>query len=183
MLAAPATVNLSANAADSDGTMSRVEFYRDTTLIQTVTSPSSGTPSSGTWTYSDTNVGAGIYGYTAKAYDNLNAVTTSTPAATVNVTAGGAGERGVAGQRWGCHALRAIHGGALQQHEFPASAANNGDRKGVNWNDGGDLARCHDECVSRLAADQLQWGAQHRRDRRVLGAGQLPSAGRAHRRR
>ena len=41
-LAAPATVNLSANAADTDGTISKVEFYRDTTLIQTVTSPELG---------------------------------------------------------------------------------------------------------------------------------------------
>ena len=47
----PATVNLSADAADADGTVSKVEFYRDATLIATVTMPSAGTPSAGIWTY------------------------------------------------------------------------------------------------------------------------------------
>ena len=91
---APATVNLSATAADSDGTVSKVEFYRDTTLIATVTTPSSGTTSSGAWTYSDTNVAAGTYSYTAKAYDNTNAVTTSV-AALVTVSAASAGSGNV----------------------------------------------------------------------------------------
>ena len=88
----PATVNLSATAANSGGTVSKVEFYRGTTLIATVTTPSSGTTSSGTWTYSDTNVAAGTYSYTAKAYDNTNAVTTSVGAlVTVSATSAGSG--------------------------------------------------------------------------------------------
>jgi RHS repeat-associated protein len=80
---APAMVNLTATAADSYGTVSKVEFYRDTTLIATVTTPSSGTSSSGTYTASDPGVAIGNYSYTAKAYDNFVRVTTS---AAVNVT-------------------------------------------------------------------------------------------------
>jgi hypothetical protein len=81
----PATVNLSATATDTDGTISKVEFYRGTTLIATVT-----TPTAGAYRFTDTNVAAGTYGYTARAYDNNTpaAVTTS---ATVNVTVSATG--------------------------------------------------------------------------------------------
>ncbi len=68
---APATVNISVNASDSDGTVSKVEFYRGNTLI--------GTDFTAPYTFSWTNVAAGTYTLTAKAYDNLNAVTTSAP--------------------------------------------------------------------------------------------------------
>ena len=57
MLTAPATVNLSAAATVANGTVSKVEFYRDSALIGTVTTPSSGTTSSGIWAYSDANRG------------------------------------------------------------------------------------------------------------------------------
>jgi RHS repeat-associated protein len=74
---APATINLSATASDSDGTVSKVEFFQGTTLIATVTT----SPYTATWS----NVATGVYSLTAKATDNLNAVTTSTPVAiTVN---------------------------------------------------------------------------------------------------
>ena len=76
---APATVTLTATAADADGTISKVEFYRGgTTLIATVTTSP--------YTYSWTSVAAGSYSITAKAYDNSNATTTSTAAA-ITVTA------------------------------------------------------------------------------------------------
>jgi RHS repeat-associated protein len=71
----PGTVILTATAADSDGTISKVEFYRNTTLINTDTSAP--------YSYTDLNVVAGNYTYTAKAYDNIGSVTTS---AAVNVT-------------------------------------------------------------------------------------------------
>jgi hypothetical protein len=68
---APATINLAATASDSDGSVTKVEFYRGgTTKIATVTTPP--------YTYSWTNVAAGSYSLTAKATDDKGAVTTST---------------------------------------------------------------------------------------------------------
>jgi hypothetical protein len=66
---APANFTINATASDSDGTISKVEFYRDTTLLNTDTT----SPFSFNWT----NVPAGTYSLTAKATDNNNAVTTS----------------------------------------------------------------------------------------------------------
>ncbi|MCR6638349.1 MAG: glycosyl hydrolase family 8 [Sporocytophaga sp.] len=64
-----AGISLAANATDSDGTISKVEFYNGNTLITTITS----SPYSYNWT----NAPAGTLTVTAKAYDNNNAVTTS----------------------------------------------------------------------------------------------------------
>ncbi|MDD5688550.1 MAG: FG-GAP-like repeat-containing protein [Elusimicrobia bacterium] len=75
----PATVVISATASDSDGTISKVEFYNGTTLLGTATS----SPYSYTWN----NVFAGTYSITAKATDNSNAATT-TSAQTVTITGG-----------------------------------------------------------------------------------------------
>lgn len=134
MFPAPATVNLSATAADSDGTVSRVDFYRNGTLIASVTSPTTGSASSGTWTYSDPNVGAGTYTYTAKAYDNaLPAGVTTSAGTLVNVSATTASSVNVAAQ---------VNGGivtASSTHSagFAGAGANNGDRRGLNWGSGG----------------------------------------------
>ncbi|HSY61754.1 MAG TPA: Ig-like domain-containing protein, partial [Cytophaga sp.] len=76
---APASVTFTATATDSDGSISKVEYYNGTTLLGTVTSGSA-------YSYNWTNVAAGTYTITAKSYDNLNAVTTSS-AITVKVTA------------------------------------------------------------------------------------------------
>jgi hypothetical protein len=74
---APATISLSATAADADGSISKVEFYNGTVLLNSdATAPHS---------FSWSNVAAGTYSITAKAYDNVNASTTST-AVTVTVT-------------------------------------------------------------------------------------------------
>ncbi|UOQ53941.1 Ig-like domain-containing protein [Hymenobacter cellulosivorans] len=78
--AAPASITISANAADSDGAISKVEFYNGTTLLNTDTT----SPYSYTWT----GVAAGTYSITAKATDNANATTTSSA---VSVTVNGAG--------------------------------------------------------------------------------------------
>ena len=66
---APASITIDATASDSDGTISKVEFFQGTTLLNTDTVA----PFSFNWT----NVAAGTYSLTAKATDNLNAVTTS----------------------------------------------------------------------------------------------------------
>ena len=76
---APATITLSATAADSDGSVVQVDFYNGTTLLQTVTQVP--------FTYSWNNIAAGSYTLTAKATDNLGASTTSSQI-TVNVTTG-----------------------------------------------------------------------------------------------
>lgn len=74
MFVAPATIAVAATAADSDGTVTKVEFYRDTVLL--------GSDTTSPYTYSWVNVAVGTYKLTAKAYDNAGGVTTS---AIVNV--------------------------------------------------------------------------------------------------
>ena len=78
-VSAPATVVLSANASDSNGTVARVDFYAGSTLIGSDTT----SPYSVTWS----NVVAGSYTLTAVAVDNLGASTTSSPVS-LNVTTG-----------------------------------------------------------------------------------------------
>lgn len=78
---APATITLTATASDTNGTVSKVVFYRGTTIIGTSTNTSS--PYSFVWS----NVAAGSYTLTAKATDNLGAIGTS---AAVNITVGAA---------------------------------------------------------------------------------------------
>jgi RHS repeat-associated protein len=67
--ATPATVTLTANAADSDGTIAKVDFYQGATLIGTATTA----PYAVTWN----SVPAGSHILTAKATDDRGAVTTS----------------------------------------------------------------------------------------------------------
>lgn len=71
----PATITIAANAADSNGTVAKVDFYRGATLLGTRTAA----PYSFTWT----GVAAGVYSLTAKATDNAGAAATS---AAVSVT-------------------------------------------------------------------------------------------------
>ncbi|HYS27012.1 MAG TPA: Ig-like domain-containing protein [Vicinamibacterales bacterium] len=66
---APATVVISANASDADGSIAGVDFYAGTTLLGTDTA----SPYSLTWS----NVAAGTYSLTAVAHDNAGATTTS----------------------------------------------------------------------------------------------------------
>jgi len=76
---APGTVPLSVDAADADGSVAKVEYYSDTTLIASSTT----SPFSGSWA----NVPAGSYSITAKVYDNLGLAATSNPAG-ITVLAG-----------------------------------------------------------------------------------------------
>jgi hypothetical protein len=66
---APASITINANAADADGTISKVEFFNGSTPI--------GSDLISPYSFVWSNVAAGTYTITAKATDNLNAVTTS----------------------------------------------------------------------------------------------------------
>jgi RHS repeat-associated protein len=74
VLAAPATITVTANASDPEGALTKVDFYQGTTLIGTATTaPYSATAS---------NLVSGSYSFTAVATDGAGASTTS---AVVNV--------------------------------------------------------------------------------------------------
>ena len=78
---APANITLTASAADTDGTITKVEFFHGgTNLIATLTEEFP-------YTFNWTNVAAASYTLTAKATDNSGATTTSAP---VNITVNGA---------------------------------------------------------------------------------------------
>jgi hypothetical protein len=66
---APATVSLAATASDSDGTVTKVEFFNGAAKL--------GEDTSAPYTYDWTGVAPGSYTLTARATDNLGATTTS----------------------------------------------------------------------------------------------------------
>jgi hypothetical protein len=68
---APASITIEATASDDGGSISRVDFYQGTTFLGSDTT----SPYSITWS----NVAAGTYSLTAKAYDNTGGSTTSSP--------------------------------------------------------------------------------------------------------
>ncbi len=78
---APANIAVTATAADSDGSIAKVEFYRGSTLITTLTTA----PYSFTWT----GVEPGSYALTAVATDDLGARVASA-AVSIAVNAGAA---------------------------------------------------------------------------------------------
>ncbi|HOX07162.1 MAG TPA: Ig-like domain-containing protein [Planctomycetota bacterium] len=89
----PATVAMTATAADVDGTVAKVEFYQGSTLLATDTA----SPYAFNWT----GTGVGTYTLTARAYDNSGAATTSAsitvkvlPTVTLSVYDGWAAEPG-----------------------------------------------------------------------------------------
>ncbi|MBC7485260.1 MAG: RICIN domain-containing protein [Cytophagaceae bacterium] len=68
-LNAPASIAITANASDADGSVAKVEFYNGTAKIgEDLTAP---------YAYTVSNAGAGTYVISVKAIDNLGAVTTS----------------------------------------------------------------------------------------------------------
>jgi len=74
-----ASINLTANASDADGSIARVEFYQGSTLLNSDNTA----PYSFTWT----NAAAGTYSITARAFDNTGASRTSSAVIiTVNPT-------------------------------------------------------------------------------------------------
>ena len=70
---APANITLTANAQDSDGTVTQVQYFANASPI--------GTASSSPYSFNWTNVAAGAYSLTAVATDNTGASTTSAPVA------------------------------------------------------------------------------------------------------
>ncbi|MFL5729656.1 MAG: Ig-like domain-containing protein [Cytophagaceae bacterium] len=74
---APASINISANASDADGSISKVEFYNGSTLLSTKTAAP--------YSYNWTGVAAGSYTITAKAYDNSTGTASASVSITVNV--------------------------------------------------------------------------------------------------
>ncbi|PSL44756.1 putative secreted protein (Por secretion system target) [Chitinophaga niastensis] len=78
---APASITITANATDSDGTISKVEFFNGTGKL--------GEATSSPYTYTWSNVAAGTWSITARATDNSNGATTSSVVnVTVTATAG-----------------------------------------------------------------------------------------------
>ncbi|MEO6212250.1 MAG: choice-of-anchor B family protein [Vicinamibacterales bacterium] len=74
---APASIGLAASASDGDGSIDRVEFYANGSLVGTDTTA----PYQVTWS----GVGAGSYSLTARAVDNVGGTTQSSPVSvTVN---------------------------------------------------------------------------------------------------
>ncbi len=76
-----ATIPLAATASDSDGTISKVEFFQSGSATPVLTDTI--TPYGGNWN----NVAIGTYSLTAKATDNDGASTVSSPPVTVIVNA------------------------------------------------------------------------------------------------
>ena len=75
---APLSTTLTATPADSDGSISSVEFFNGTTSLGT---PKTAAP----WTWTVTGLAAGTYNFKARAKDNSGATTDSAPV-TVTVT-------------------------------------------------------------------------------------------------
>jgi hypothetical protein len=80
---APATINLAATAADTDGTIAKVEFYNGATKL--------GEATSAPYTYAWTSVASGTYSLTARATDNDNNITASSSVYVVVNPAPGSG--------------------------------------------------------------------------------------------
>ena len=124
---APASISLTASAADSDGSVTQVEFLRGTTVIGTSTGP--------TFSFNWTNVAAGSYMLTARATDNSGATTTSAPI-NVTVAAPPTGSINVAAQANGGVAT-ASSTYIAAGYNFSPAAANDGRRTYVGWGTGG----------------------------------------------
>ncbi len=79
---APASVTLGATASDTDGTISKVEFYNGTTLL--------GTDTTSSYSFTWSSVAAGTYTVKAIAYNNSGA---SASSATATITVSGAANK------------------------------------------------------------------------------------------
>jgi hypothetical protein len=119
-------VPLDATATDVDGAVSHVDFYANGVLVGTDLSPASGVFST-TWTRSI----AGTYTITAVASDDRGGVKTSAPLQVVLTPPPGRSNVALA-SNGGVASASSTSTGA-----FPVSGAINGDRKGVNWGNGG----------------------------------------------
>lgn len=73
---APAIINITANATDADGTISKVVFYNGTTIL--------GTDIAAPYTFNWIGVAAGTYTITAKATDNAGMSSSTSVSVSVN---------------------------------------------------------------------------------------------------
>jgi hypothetical protein len=119
----PAFVPLSANANDTDGTITNVDFFSGTTLIATSTNTAN--PFTATWN----NPPSGNHVITAVATDNFGATATSLPAniaivdgSLINFALASNGATAVAS--------------TTSSNSYPAQSAINGDHKGLGWASG-----------------------------------------------
>ncbi|MEH0165831.1 Ig-like domain-containing protein [Roseateles microcysteis] len=122
----PASITLTATASDSDGSVSKVEFYAGAAKI----GESSSAPHSFSWS----GVAAGSYTLTARAIDNTGAsATSSSVTVTVNDPVGGGTSINVALQ---------VNGGVASASStysslYTVASINDGNRRGNNWASGG----------------------------------------------
>ena len=115
----PAAINFAADAADSDGTVKRVDFYANGTLV--------GSDATSPYQFAWTATTAGNYTLTAVAVDNLDVSTTS---AAVHVTVTQpAGRTNVA---LATNGAVAVGSSTIESYYGPGGAIN-GDRKGSPW--------------------------------------------------
>jgi len=143
---APGNVTITATATDTDGTISKVEFYNGTTLLNSDNT----SPYSYTWT----GVAAGTYTLTTKAYDNSGAVVTS-PSVSITVNSSGT----CTAAMW--NATTPYSGGAIVQYggiKYKANwwtqnnrpdLNNGGSGSGMPWTSLG-------TCTSKMAAEEMQ---------------------------
>jgi subtilisin family serine protease len=123
---APASITLNASASDADGTIGSVTFYANGSPI--------GADTASPYTIDWTGVPAGSYSLTAVAADDDGATTTSgTVSVTVNPAGGGGGLVNVAAAAAGGIASASSSHSSI----YAPAGANNGDRLGINWGNGG----------------------------------------------
>ncbi|UOR07095.1 GEVED domain-containing protein [Hymenobacter aerilatus] len=109
---APATISLTAEAADADGRVAKVEFFAGATKLgEVLTAP---------YTYSWTGVGVGTYALTAVATDDKGLATTSTAVSVTvsdNAVAQGCGLGYWKNHptRWGCYTPTTLYGSVFQK--------------------------------------------------------------------
>ena len=78
---APANATIAANAADSDGSIARVELLQGASVVATDTAAP--------YSFALANLAAGSYSYTVRATDNLGASASANLSLTVNAPTGG----------------------------------------------------------------------------------------------
>ena len=125
ILTAGANVSLSATAADSDGTVSGVDFYANTTLLGT------GAAAGSLYTLTWPANAAGTYAITAVATDNNGATSTTAPVTVTVVPPGGRVNVALASSG------ATVVASSTLSASYPALSVINGDRKGVSWGNGG----------------------------------------------
>jgi len=117
IFSAPASLSINASASDSDGTISKVEFFQGGVLLGTDTT----SPYNFTWS----NVAVGNYSLTAKATDNLGAVTTSSSVSVSVVQPSNSGKITFASNRDGIAQIYSTNQDGSSLSRLTTNAANN----------------------------------------------------------